>query len=65
MNCIPARIVHCDSSALGRELVLSFGDTAELALARAFDINEESWIKQGARVQLLIKPEEIMIATAD
>ncbi|MBT00364.1 MAG: hypothetical protein CMI01_17065 [Oceanospirillaceae bacterium] len=65
VNCIPARIVHCDSSALGRELVLSFGDTAELALARAFDINEESWIKQGARVQLLIKPEEIMIATAD
>ncbi|WP_432695933.1 TOBE domain-containing protein [Marinobacterium sp. YM272] len=63
-NCLAARISRSNSSSHGRELELSLADGLTLALARPFDLNEDAWIFQNARVYALIEPEEIMLATS-
>jgi len=64
INCLPARIARCESSANGREIELSLGEGVMLTVARPFDPSEEAWIYQDAELQVLIQPEEIMLATA-
>lgn len=63
-NVLPARVDRCESSAHGREIEVSIGDGVRLAIARAFDIADEAWLYEGAQVQVLIHPEEIMLATS-
>lgn len=63
INCLPGIVVNCESSANGREIELSLADGVTITVARPFNLNEEAWIYQGARIQVLIQPEEIMLAT--
>lgn len=63
VNVIPARILRCDSSAHGREIELALNDKTSLTAARRFMPAEEDWLYTGAQVQVLIHPEEIMLAT--
>ncbi|GGB96830.1 ModE family transcriptional regulator [Marinobacterium zhoushanense] len=64
INCLPARVLSCESSAQGREIELELAEGVSLTVARAFNLSEEAWIYQGAALQVLIQPEEIMLATA-
>lgn len=63
INCLPGIVAACESSANGREIELNLADGVTLTVARPFDLSEEAWIYKGAGLQVLIQPEEIMLAT--
>lgn len=63
VNRIPAVVQRCTRSDRGYEIELLLADRVPFVVARTLDAREERWLSSGARVQVLIQPEEIMLAT--
>lgn len=63
-NRLPGRILRCEHSANGRELLLQLAPGVELTVAQPLSAGEETRLHSGASVTALIDPTEIMLATA-